>query len=157
MSTRVTTPIADALSRQGDSRNAKAWAGVLATVPMFQGLSPRHLRKVAEQATIKRFAPSASIVRTGDAGDAFYVILDGVASVRRPGRRTIKLRPGDFFGELALLDAAPRVATVEAESEVLTIRLGRTAFQRVLEREPKVAVAMLRTLAARMRAAEGGD
>ena len=73
------------------------------------------------------------------------------------GKRTVKLRPGDFFGELALLDAAPRVASVEAETEVLTMRLGRTAFQRVLEREPKVATAMLRTMAARMRATEGGN
>jgi CRP-like cAMP-binding protein len=157
MSTRVTTPIADALSRSGDNRNARAWAGVLATVPMFEGLSQRHLRKVADEATMKRFARGTPIVRAGDPGDAFYVILDGTANVRRPGKRTVKLRPGDFFGELALLDAAPRVATVEAETEVLTMRLGRTAFQRVLDKEPKVAVAMLRTLAARMRASEGGD
>ncbi len=155
MSTHLNTGIAEALSRHGDNRNAKAWADVLASVPMFQDLSQRHLRKVAEQATVKRFAPSSAIVRAGDAGDAFYVILDGAANVRRPGKRTIKLKPGDFFGELALLDAAPRVATVEAETEVLTMRLGRTGFQRVLEKEPKVAVSMLKTLAARMRASEG--
>ena len=53
--------------------------------------------------------------------------------MRKPGKRSVKLRRGDFFGELALLDAAPRTATVEAESEVLTMRLGRTAFQKVLE------------------------
>jgi CRP-like cAMP-binding protein len=155
MSTHLNTGIAEALSRHGDNRNAKAWADVLATVPMFHDLSQRHLRKVAEQATVKRFPPSAAIVRAGDAGDAFYVIMDGVANVRRPGKRSIKLKPGDFFGELALLDPAPRVATVEAETEVLTMRLGRTGFQRVLEKEPKVAVSMLKTLAARMRASEG--
>ena len=155
MSTHLNTGIAEALSRHGDNRNAKAWADVLATVPMFHDLSQRHLRKVAEQATVKRFAPAAAIVRAGDAGDAFYVILDGVANVRRSGKRTIKLKPGDFFGELALLDAAPRVATVEAETEVLTMRLGRAGFQRVLEKEPKVAVSLLKTLAARMRASEG--
>ena len=151
------TPIARALSSQGDNRKAGVWAGVLATVPMFEGLSQRHLRRIAEQASMKRFAAHASIVRTGDAGGLFYVILDGVASVRRPGKRTVKLQPGDFFGELALLDSSPRVATVEAESEVLAMCLSRTALHRVLEKEPKVAIAMLRTLAGRMRATEGGD
>ena len=157
MSTHLNTGISEALGRQHDNRKARQWAEVLATVPMFHGLSQRHLRKIADQATMKRFAPSAAIVRAGDAGDAFYVILDGSANVRRPGKKTIKLRPGDFFGELALLDPAPRVATVEAETEVLAMRLGRTGFQKVLEKEPKVSIAMLRTLAARMRASEVGS
>ena len=56
----------------------------------------------------------------------------------------MKLRRGDFFGELALLDAAPRTATVEAESEVLTMRLGRTAFQKVLDSEQENLLASLR-------------
>jgi CRP-like cAMP-binding protein len=154
MSTHLNTGISEALGRQHDNRKARQWAEVLATVPLFNGLSDRHLRKIAEQATMKRYAPSATMVRTGDAGDAFYVILDGTANVRRAGKRTIKLRPGDFFGELALLDPAPRVATVQAETEVLAMRLGRTGFQRVLDKEPKVAVSMLRTLAARMRTSE---
>jgi CRP-like cAMP-binding protein len=144
-------PIARALSLGTDGRSVKAWADVLGTVPLFAGLSQRHLRRVAGQATMKRYAPYTAIVRVDDPGDAFYVILDGSAAVRRTGKRSVKLHRGDFFGELALLDAAPRTATVEAESEVLTMRLGRTAFQKVLESEPKVALAMLRTLASRMR------
>ena len=106
---------------------------------------------------MKRFAANSTMVRAADAGGLFYVILDGAASVRRPGKRTVKLHPGDFFGELALLDSSPRVATVEAESEVLAMCLSRTALFRVLEKEPKVAIAMLKTLAGRMRATEGGD
>jgi CRP-like cAMP-binding protein len=148
-------PIARALSVGTDGRSVKAWADVLGTIPLFAGLSQRHLRRVAGQATMKRYAPFTAIVRVDDPGDAFYVILDGSAAVRRTGKRSIKLHRGDFFGELALLDPAPRLATVEAETEVLAMRLGRTGFQRVLEKEPKVAVSMLRTLAARMRASEG--
>ena len=144
-------PFARALSRGGDGRGSKAWADVLASVPLFEGLSQRHLRKIAGQATVKRFAPLTAIVREGASGDAFYVILDGTASVRRTGKRAITLKAGDFFGEMALLDGAARTATVEASSEVLTLRLGRAAFQKVLESEPKVAVSMLRALAARMR------
>jgi len=139
------------LNTSGKNTSAAAWAGVLANVPLFQGLSQRHLRKVAEKATTKRYAPLAPIVRAGDAGDAFFVILDGNASVRKAGKRTVKLGAGDFFGELALLDAAPRSATVQADTEVLVMRLGRTAFQKVLESEPKVGIAMLHVLAARAR------
>ena len=128
-----------------------AWADVLGAIPLFHGLSHRHLRRIAGAATVKRYVPYTAIVRIDDAGDAFFVILDGTAYVRRPGKRNIRLQPGDFFGELALLDTAPRLATVEAETEVLTMRLGRTAFQKVLNDEPKVALAMLRTLARRMR------
>ena len=143
-------PITRALGR-GSDKSGAAWAGVLETVPLFREVSQRHLRKVAQKATMKRFAPLTPIVRVGDPGDAFFIILDGSASVRRAGKRAVKLGPGDFFGELALLDAAPRNATVEAETEVLTMRLGRTAFTKVLESEPKVAIAMLRALAARAR------
>jgi CRP-like cAMP-binding protein len=70
------------------------------------------------------------------------------------GKRAVKLGPGDFFGELAMLDAAPRNATVEADEHVLAMRLGRCAFTKVLESEPKVAIAMLRGLAARTREAK---
>ena len=147
----VHDPIARALSRGRDGRPSKAWADVLSTVPLFESISHRHLRKIAGHATIKRFAPLTAIVRQGAAGDAFFVILDGTASVRRPGKRAVTLKAGDFFGEMSLLDGAARTATVEATSEVLTLRLGRTAFQKVLEQEPKVSLAMLRVLAARMR------
>jgi CRP-like cAMP-binding protein len=143
-------PIARALDR-GSDKGSVAWADVLSTVPLFRDLKQRHLRKVASKATVKRFAPLTPIVREGDPGDAFFIILDGSASVRKTGKRAVKLGPGDFFGELALLDAAPRAATVEADGEVLTMRLGRAAFTKVLESEPKVAVAMLRAMAARAR------
>jgi CRP/FNR family transcriptional regulator, cyclic AMP receptor protein len=143
-------PIARALDRGTGKKNA-AWADALSTVPLFRDISQRHLKKVAAKANLKRYAPLTPIVSAGDEGDAFYIILDGTASVRRTGKRAVKLGPGDFFGELALLDAAPRNATVEADGEVLAMRLGRAAFTKVLENEPKVAIAMLRGLAARSR------
>jgi potassium-dependent mechanosensitive channel len=140
------------LASAGDGHMAKSWAEVLATIPLFEGVSQRHLRRIAALATAKRFAPYTAMVKEGTPGDAFYVILDGTATVRRPGKRNVTLRQGDFFGELALLDSSPRSATVEANDEVLAMRLGRAAFQKTLEKEPKVALAMLRTLATRLRA-----
>jgi CRP/FNR family transcriptional regulator, cyclic AMP receptor protein len=132
-------------------RMGQDWAEVLSEVPLFADLSKRHLKKIAGLATTRRFARYSRIVHAGDRGDAFYVILDGAAAVRRPGKRDVKLGPGDGFGELALLDGSPRTATVEAQADVLAMRLSRPAFMKMLEREPKVAVALLRTLSQRLR------
>jgi CRP-like cAMP-binding protein len=70
------------------------------------------------------------------------------------GKRPVKLGVGDFFGELTLLDDSPRSATVEAQDEVLVARIGCTDFVRMLEKEPRVALVLLRTLAARLRSSE---
>jgi CRP-like cAMP-binding protein len=132
-----------------------SWADVLEDVPLFAGLSKRHLRKVAGLGYERRVAPQTAVVRKGDKGDAFFVILDGSASVRRPGKRTVRLGPGDFFGELALLDGAPRTATVEADTDMLLMWVARSAFGKLLRSEPQVAVHMLHTLAQRLRSATG--
>jgi CRP-like cAMP-binding protein len=130
------------------------WTDVLAEVPLFSNLSARHVRSLAKLAKIQRLAAFTQIVRKGESGDAFFLILDGSAVVRPPGKRIVKLGPGDSFGELALLDDSPRSATVEAQDEILVARIGRRDFARMLDKEPKVAVALLRTLAARLRASE---
>jgi CRP/FNR family transcriptional regulator, cyclic AMP receptor protein len=127
---------------------------VLAQVPLFAGVSNRHLRRIARAATTRRFSQMTRIVKTDDAGSTFYVILDGQVSVLRKGRRIARLGVGEAFGELALLTDAPRAATVVADSDVLTLCLSRAAFTRVLKSEPAVSVALLRTLAERLRASE---
>jgi CRP-like cAMP-binding protein len=132
----------------------RGWADVLAEIPLFAGLSKRQLRKIAALAKTRRYARFTPIVRAGDAGDSFYVILDGEALVKPPGKRGVRLKAGDSFGEMALLDGAPRAATVEAQTEVFAMLLGRKAFGKMIEAEPKIAVALLRTLAERLRASE---
>jgi CRP-like cAMP-binding protein len=130
------------------------WLGALADVPLFAGLSKRHLGRIGKLARIRRFAPGAAMVRSGDPGRSFYVVLDGVAKVVRPGGRTRRLGVGDYFGEMALLDDAPRSADVVAEGEVLALTIDRAGFTKLLRAEPALAQALLRTLAARLRAAE---
>ena len=130
------------------------WATVLADVPLFSGLSNRQLRKVARLAVARRYPRLTAIVREGTPGNTFFVILDGSARVLRPGKRALTLGKGDFFGEIALLDGAPRSATVEAQTEVLTLQLGRTGFAKMLASDPQIATGILRTLAARLRAAQ---
>lgn len=112
------------------------WIPVLERVPLFQSLSKRHLKRVAHLAEMKRFSKGAQVVRAGGRGDAFYVILDGGAEVDPPKGRSRKLKEGDYFGELALLDGAPRAATVTATGVLTTACIKRTAFQKLLKDEP---------------------
>jgi CRP/FNR family cyclic AMP-dependent transcriptional regulator len=123
---------------------------LLAQVPMFAALSRRQLGRVAGIAAAKRYAAGTPLVRFGEPGDAFYVILAGEARVDVPDRQ-IALGAGDFFGEVALLDGKPRAATVTAVSEVLVLVIARAKFLGLLEDEPKVALAIMATLAGRLR------
>jgi len=130
------------------------WLETIAEVPLFEGIPKRHLRRVAKLARIRRFASGSAMVRAGDAGRSFYVLLDGTAKVIRPGARSRRLGVGDYFGEMALLDDAPRSADVIAEGEVLALTIDRAGFAKLVRAEPVLAQALLRTLAARLRAAE---
>jgi len=136
-------------------RMGKEWAALLAEVPLFAGLPKRHLRRIASLAQTRRFERGAIVVREGDPGDGFYVVLDGEAHVRRRSGGPVRLRSGDVFGEMALLDGGPRSATVEAGTDVLAMRIPRPAFSRLLKQEPDVARAILAVLAARIRRLEG--
>src|SRR2546421_3972511 len=127
---------------------------MLAGVPLFRNLSRRHLKRVASLARMRRFAAETPIVRAGDAGSAFYVLIDGGARVVTPKGRARKLGSGDFFGEMALLDDSPRSASVVAEGDVLTMTINRSAFGKLLPSEPALSQELLRTLAARLRSAE---
>jgi CRP-like cAMP-binding protein len=131
----------------------KEWVDVLADVPIFQGLSRRHVSRIAGMATLHEVAAHTEIVRAGEPGDTFYVIIDGRAEARQPGHAGVELGSGDFFGEMALLDGGPRSAIVEANTPMLVLRISREPFQAMLEKEGKVATQMLRTLAARLREA----
>jgi CRP/FNR family cyclic AMP-dependent transcriptional regulator len=125
---------------------------VLAAVPLFEGLSKRHLRAIARCSRRVRYPALTRIVRKGDRGDAFYAILEGRARVTEV---EVVLGPGDVFGELALLDGKPRSLTVEAETDVLALRIGRSEFLRVLKDEPSVSLKLLQELAGRTRQLQG--
>ena len=128
-------------------RAALGWLSTLSDVPLFQALSKRHLGRVLRLAELRRYAPGATVVRVGAQGDAFHIVLDGRAEARPPVGRKRELAAGDFFGELALLDGAPRAATVVALDDLTTARLPRAAFLRLVRSEPTVARGILRGLA----------
>lgn len=128
---------------------------LLGGVPLFAGLSQAHLRALAQLAEEVRYSPGRMIVRTGTPGVAFYVIVEGTAKVVRGTIATAKgtwsLGPGDFFGEMALLDGGPRTASVVAETPLTTVRIERAPFRQMLKAEPDIALKLLEGMAARAR------
>ena|SRR5436190_12586911 len=146
---------AGALKRdRAAERSAGAPVAVLASVPLFAGLSRRHLRQLAKLSEEARFAAGRIVAQYGSRGVAFYVIVNGTAKVTAgySTRAFAKLGPGDFFGELALLDGGPRSASVIAETPLDTIKIGRAGFRKMLKREPDVAIKLLEELSRRLRA-----
>jgi CRP-like cAMP-binding protein len=129
------------------------WADVLAGLSLFEGIRKRDLRKLAADAEFAEFAPGDTVVSTGAPADYFYVILSGEAkATARPAART--LEPGDYFGEMALLDGEPRSASVLAETDLHVMRLPRRAFDDAVARHPSIARRFMTELGGRVRELE---
>ena len=128
---------------------------LLERVPLFAALPKRHLRRIVGLADEVRFRDGRVIVESGVPGTTFFVITEGRAKVYRSkipsGRPLARLGPGDFFGEMALLDGGPRSATVVADGDVTAIRLSRSAFKKVVSREPTLSLSIMAELATRLR------
>jgi CRP-like cAMP-binding protein len=116
---------------------------VLRHVGVFEAVSERHLQRIAHCVTVERYADGANVVLAGARGDAMHIILSGRARVRTPSGHTATLAEDDCFGELALIDGAPRSATVSALGELTTARITRKDFQKLLKSEPAIAVGLL--------------
>jgi CRP-like cAMP-binding protein len=136
------------------ARFGREWVAVLEDVPLFQGLSKRDIRRVAKMAAKVRFPERSVIVNPRRRADAFYVIIDGEAEVTTKTGDVIRLGSGAFFGEMALLESGPRTATVAAVTEVLAMAISQQRFRELLEAEPKIAFAIMRELAGRVRRLE---
>ncbi|MCA1840508.1 MAG: cyclic nucleotide-binding domain-containing protein [Actinomycetota bacterium] len=126
-------------------------AGRLRDVPLFKGLSRKDLEMVAELAIIRHAREGQAIIKQGAIGNEFFVIADGSARVIRGKRTVARLKAGDFFGEMALLDRGPRNSTVIAESSMELIVLGRWSFMSLLGKMPEIAIKLLRESARRIR------
>lgn len=128
---------------------------LLSRVPLFEGLSKAQLSRIAALAEDTSYNAGRVIVKRDDPGKAFYVIVDGSAKVVKgkitTARAEAVLGPGDFFGELALLDGEPRAASVVAASALETIRIERASFRRMLREEPDIAIKLLEGMARRTR------
>ena len=130
------------------------WVDVLRGIPLFASLSKRHVKRIANLARPRRFAADSAIVRKGQRGETFFVILDGEATLNLPGGRRVTLGAGDFFGELALLDGGPRTATILAKTSVLTMAIARRSFLKLVKGDSELALGLLKVMAERLREAD---
>ena len=124
---------------------------LLAGTRLFAGVDADGLARIA--ARIKEIAIPAErvIARQGEIGTGFYVMVAGSARVVRDGATIAHLGPGDFFGELSVLDGRPRVAQVVSDEPTTCLALASWDFEAVVVEQPTVALAILRGLAGRLR------
>lgn len=118
---------------------------------LFSGLARRELLLVGRASDEVSVPAGKVLVSEGARGREFFLILDGTASVRRGNRKVATLRPGQYFGELSLLDGQPRSATVVADSPMTLMVLGAREFSTIAREVPSVAQKLLATMAARLR------
>jgi CRP-like cAMP-binding protein len=130
--------------------SASARVERLRSVPLFEGLSRRALQEVAAAAKEIEAPAGQVLVEPRMKGSGMFVIEDGTVVVEKRGWKT-ELGPGEFFGELALLNShGERTARVRAKTDVRCLAVARRDFVRLLEQDPKLGIAMLETLAGRL-------
>jgi CRP-like cAMP-binding protein len=126
----------------------------LQTVPILAECTGRQLREVARIAEVVELPAGAVLARTGDPGEDFFFIVDGSAEVAVPDGKRVHLAPGEFFGEMSLLDDGPRTATVVAGTAIRLLVIKRRHFATLLREVPALALKICSTLARRLREAE---
>ena len=126
-------------------------AELLAGCPLFAGIDQEGLTALAAVATPVDFPAGHVIARQGEIGTGFFVIVDGQVRVVRDGGVVARLGPGEFFGELSVLDRMPRNATVATEVPTTCLALASWDFDRVLLDQPALTLAILRGVARRLR------
>ncbi|HVB12189.1 MAG TPA: cyclic nucleotide-binding domain-containing protein [Nitrososphaerales archaeon] len=131
--------------------DAKGSISLLEHVPLFSSLKKPHLKKLVEASTIRSFDAGEFITKQGDAGVAFYLILEGQVEVRRSNRSLAKLGEGQFFGELTLIDNHPRTADVVAIDRSKCLLLSSWTFHGLVKANPDIALALLKEMAQRLR------
>jgi CRP/FNR family transcriptional regulator, cyclic AMP receptor protein len=125
---------------------------LLGEVALFDGIGPEGLAMIAERALEVDFADGRTIVRQGEVGTGFFMVTSGGARVVRDGTTIAEYGPGDFFGELSLLDGGPRIASVVATAPTNCLAIASWDFEALLESQPRLAIAILKGVARRLRA-----
>jgi CRP-like cAMP-binding protein len=126
----------------------------LANVPLFSACSKKELQTIARASDDVAVPSGKTLVEEGKPGHEFFLIIDGNASVKRGKREIAKLGPGQYFGELALLDRGPRSASVIAKGDMEVLVLGQREFAGVIDEVPTLAHKLLTSMAQRLREAD---
>jgi CRP-like cAMP-binding protein len=134
-------------------RSTASSTDTLEQVPLLEELTKRDRQRLAQSMKERTFASGQEIVVEGRRGVGFFIILEGKAAVTIGGKLIQALGPGDYFGEMALLDGGERTATITSDGELRCATMTSWAFKSFVIDNPKVAWAMLQALAQRVRAA----
>ena len=134
-------------------RDAKLIA--LKQAPLFEGLSRKQLEQVARLSDDLDLPAGTVLCKEGSRGREFFVILEGEAEITKGSRHVATVGPGDFFGEIALLEHLQRTATVTAATPLRVFVISDLAFKGVLDTDPTIERKLLRTLARRLASTFG--
>jgi CRP/FNR family cyclic AMP-dependent transcriptional regulator len=140
-------------------RSGVAWSKddmvkLLAGVPLFEGLSKKELEAVVGAGKEVDVRQGKQIVAEGQTGLGFHLVLEGSVRVLVGGEDRAQLGPGEYFGEMSLIDGGPRSATVVADTPVRTLSLASWAFLPILDDHPSIARKLLVELSRRLRSVE---
>ncbi len=144
------------LGSEGTAMKDDAMLEQLRAVPLFAGLKDRQLKDVLGQTRVVEHTAS-EILEEGTKGVGFHLILDGTVTVLQGGQVRRTLGPGEYFGEISLIDGKPRSASVRPEGVVRTLSLTAWNFQPLLERHPALNHQLLLGLCAHVREAEASS
>jgi CRP-like cAMP-binding protein len=123
----------------------------LKTIPLFSYCTQKELRKLAARCTAVPAQAGRTLIRQGSVGDEFFVVVAGRGEVSRDGVVVDTVGPGDYFGELAMLDRAPRNATVTVTDEMDLLVFSRSDFEGALFAAPLMTRKLLAGMASRLR------
>jgi CRP/FNR family cyclic AMP-dependent transcriptional regulator len=126
----------------------------LEEVGLLAGCSRRQLRAIARISEVIEVPAGTVLARAGARGDEFFLIMDGSARVEVSARKRSRLEPGQYFGEMSLLDGGPRSASVAAETPLRLLVIKRRDFTTLLKEAPELTQSLLTTLSQRVRHAE---
>jgi len=123
----------------------------MAGCPLFGGVTGEDLAAIGDRALEVEFPTDHVIARQGEIGTGFFVVVDGSVRVVRDGDELARLGPGDFFGEMSVIDGLPRVATVVTSVPTRCLALASWEFEQLVLEHPSIGLAILRGLSARLR------
>jgi CRP-like cAMP-binding protein len=129
-------------------KNAKV--ELIKQAPLFAHCSKRELAEVASIADELDLPEGRQLIREGQRGREFFVLLEGEAAVTQDSRQIATMRAGDFFGEIALVSDAPRTATVTSTTPVRVLVVTDRSFRTLLEHVPAIQLKVLKALAERL-------
>ena len=127
---------------------------LLQKIPLFADLKPRELEQLSSSFKERTFSEGETVATEGHEGAGFFVIESGEAAVTVGGDERRRLGPGDYFGDIALIDQGARTATITAESDLKTYGLTFWDFRPLVENDARIAWPLLQVMARRLREAE---